>query len=115
MTNLTITRRGSFTVETIGPNHCGTSKSLDLRYEFTARCGVDNLDSRGFLFDQTRIQYYFDRQERVSESCEQFAVATARELFRQIRNENPKCVPEYLKLTLSPSPYMAELTFEWSK
>ena len=111
----TIKRSGQFRVSTFGPNHCGTLASLELKYTLEVTCDVSNLDERGFLFDQTRIDEFFKRQSHTELSCEQYALKLSRDLFKQIRAENPKCDPNKLRLTLSPAPFAAELTFEWEK
>lgn len=114
MTNLTIQRTGEFAVITYGTTHCGTKSPLKVRYQFIARCSASDLDERGFLFDQTRVDAFMQAQTSTRLSCETFAISLARELFKQIRSENGKCNPQYLSLRLSPEPFAAELTFEWA-
>lgn len=112
-TTLTIRRSGEFSVITFGLTHCGTKSPLRVKYEFTARTNAVNLDARGFLFDQTRVDAFMQAQTQTNLSCEQFAIQLSRELFKQIMRENIKCNLEFLSLTLSPEPFAANLTFEW--
>lgn len=114
-TYLTIKRSGQFLVRTIGANHCGTNNLLTMKYTLIAKCKADSLDERGFLFDQLKIDSFLKSQVETPLSCEQYAIHLSRQLFKQIRAENPKCMPELLSLTLSPAPYQAELIFEWIK
>lgn len=106
-------RIGEFTVKTTGLNHCGTTDVLTIRYTLTVRCPAVALDSRGFLFDQTRVQAWFNGQVTTDLSCEAYAAHCAREIYKQIRKENPGIAVSSLELALSPAPYMAEITFSW--
>ena len=112
---LTIKRAGEFSVKTYGLTHCGTKTPLKVKYAFTAKCAANMLDSRGFLFDQTKVDLFMQAQTSTALSCEQFAITLSRDLFKQITRENVNCLPDYLALTLSPEPFAAELTFEWFK
>lgn len=109
-----LNRTGEFTVKTYGPHHCGTTDTLTIRYRLTVRCAATSVDARGFLFDQTRVNDWFQAQVRTDQSCERYAEYCARMLYRLIRAENPGLTPVMMELALSPAPYGAEITFEWT-
>ncbi len=109
-----LNRSGDFTVRTTGKNHCGTTDVLAIRYRLLVTCAATALDTRGFLFDQTRIQGWFNAQRETALSCETYASFCARQLYKLIREENPGLVPTGLELALSPAPYAAEISFCWS-
>lgn len=111
LASFTLKRTGRFSVKTTGVHHCGTSDLLGITYRLEVRCTADSLDSRGFLFDQTKIDVFFSAQKVTGLSCEQYTVFCGRELYKLIRRENPNCKIELFSLTLSPAPHMAELTF----
>ncbi len=114
MKSYKLNRTGEFTIRTHGPNHCGTTDVLTIRFRLTVRCTATSVDSRGFLFDQTRINDWFQAQRSTELSCERYAEHCARMLFKLIRAENPGLTPTMMDLALSPAPYAAEITFEWS-
>ena len=109
----TLKRTGRFSVRTSGANHCGTNQSLDINYRLEVRCTADSLDERGFLFDQTHIDRWFQSQRTCSISSEQYALQCSRELYKLILRENGGCKVGMFSLTLSPAPYAAELTFAY--
>jgi hypothetical protein len=115
MPSYKLKRQGEFTVKTAGENHCGTTDSLTIRYTLLVQCPATSLDSRGFLFDQTGIQRWFDGQTTVTLSCEAYAAYCAREIYKLVRRENPGLDPSKIELSLSPAPYLAEITFEWDR
>ena len=111
----TLKRTGKFTIRTAGNNHCGTSDSLLVNYNLEVRCTADSLDMRGFLFDQTKVDVWFQGQRMTSLSCEQYTIFCGRELYKLIRKENQNCRIERFSLTLSPAPHAAELTFSYGE
>lgn len=111
LATFTLLRMGKFTVKTSGNNHCGTNDVLSIQYKLEVRCTADSLDSRGFLFDQTKADLWFSQQKYTALSCEQYTVYCGREIYKMIRKENPNCKIEMFSLTLSPEPHMAQLTF----
>lgn len=108
-----LNRSGQFTVRTTGPNHCGTTDRLTIRYRLDVGCPASALDSRGFLFDQVQVQTWFDRQTTTALSCEAYAQFCGRELYKVMRMENPNIAITHLELALSPEPFAAEITFVW--
>lgn len=107
----TLTRKGEFTLHTTGEFHCGTSAVMQCRYTFVIRC--NGLDKRGFLFDQTGVQRFFDAVRTSSLSCEKFTAHALDKLLSHIRAENGTLAIESATLTLSPEPFLAELTSEY--
>lgn len=115
---MTIKRAGAFSIKTFGAHHCGTKPAgiaLPIKYTFMCKCDISALDGRGFLFDQMRVDAYFQHLGATPLSCELLAVSVARGLFRQIVKENPGCKPEAMSLELSPEPFMASITIDWDE
>lgn len=113
-TTMTIKRNGKFVTQMFGPHHCGTKDIMEIKYDFLCSCDITSLDDRGFMFDQTRVDLYFQTQvKRTSLSCELLAIDCARGLFRRIISENPKCKMSAMALTLSPEPFAASITVDW--
>ncbi len=111
--NYRLNRAGEFTVNTTGPNHCGTTDVLTIRYRLTVACSSRSLDARGFLFDQVAIDRWFQAQRVTALSCENYAAFCGRELYKLIKRENAGLIPTKLDLALSPAPFAAEIIFEW--
>lgn len=111
---LTMNRGGDFRVKTYGNHHCGRLELLDIKYHVIVECGVTSLDHRGFLFDQFTVDKFFQNIKVTKLSCEQFAIQCARRLWRSIHNENPGCLVKEMKLTLTPAPFAASMTFHYS-
>ena len=109
---LTMDRQGDFRIRAVGPNHCGVVNDLQIKYQMVCICD-DILDSRGFLFDQINIDNFFQGIKRSSLSCERLTISCAQKLRRLIREENPSCRVRRIKLTLSPQPFLASMTYEW--
>lgn len=105
---MTINRSGQFHIETFGQNHCGTSDQFDVRYHINV-VASQQLDQRGFLFDQLNIQSFFDSIEKTELSCEQLTQACLTQLVSHILVENPTCQIYRMTLTLSPAPYAASM------
>jgi hypothetical protein len=76
-------------------------------------CDV-TLDDRGFLFDQVNVDNYFKGIRESKLSCEKLVMSCAKTLLRMIRLENPRCKIRKMSLTLSPQPFMASMTYDWS-
>jgi hypothetical protein len=111
----TLRRSGVFTQRTNGATHCGTTPILTVRYTLSVTCTVTSLDTRGFLFDQTNIDAFFQRVPATLLSCEALTVHYGRALYKQIIRENTGCHIQRFSLTLSPAPHAAELTFEYGE
>jgi len=107
-------RRGQFNVETYGKNHCGIVRHLDIQYRMLCQC-TTKLDGRGFLFDQINVDNYFQSIHKTSLSCERLTMRCVRDLLKSIRLENPGCSINRMKLTLSPAPFLASMTYHWHK
>lgn len=112
-TTLTLRRSGTFEVTNVGDHWCGTSKKQNVKYDVEVICGV-SLDERGFLFDQLAVQKFFDQRTECAESCEQFTIRCARELYKVIKQEHKSCDVRTIRLSLSPAPYAASMTFEFA-
>lgn len=110
---LTINREGQFPLRALGPNHCGVAEHLTVRYHMVCEC-QPKLDGRGFLFDQLGVDAFFQAIGTTKLSCEQLTLRSLYKLVRAIRKENPGCVINRAKLTLSPSPHAASMTYEWA-
>jgi hypothetical protein len=113
MITFTIKRSGDFSVKTFGPNHCGTSENLKVRYNLSVVCLEGSLDQKGFLFDQTKVQIFFDRIKTTHLSCEEFCYTASRKLYTAITTVNPKAKIAHFELELSPEPFAASLTFTY--
>lgn len=110
--SLKMDRFGEFRVQATGPSHCGVDENLTIQYRMVCLCD-NNLDKRGFLFDQLNVDSYFQGISTTTLSCEQLCVKCGHELIQRIKEENPGCVIRKLTLTLSPNPYKASMTFDW--
>lgn len=106
-----LTRVGQFTVRTFGRFHCGTKDVLKVNYNLKVVCGDNSLDTRGFLFDQTKVQALVDSIQATSESCELFCKTVAKAIYKQILTENSACDITLFELSLSPEPFQASITF----
>lgn len=114
-TFLTMRRSGQFTVETSGPNHCGLDLMQDIRYTIVCKCESDSKDSRGFLFDQVNVDTMFKSLGSTTVSCEELCERFARKLYALVMSENARAKVRKLKVTLSPAPYAASMSFEWER
>lgn len=112
MTTLTLRRSGLFQVRNVGEHWCGTNEVQEIHYSIEVVCAT-SLDERGFLFDQLTMAKFFDSLREAHESCEQFTIRVARELWKLIKRENNGCKVLSLRVTLSPAPYAASMTFEF--
>lgn len=112
-TTYKLRRAGQFTVQTTGPHHCGTTAVLTIKYALKVTCTAKSLDSRGFLFDQTNIDAWFQAQRTTALSCEAYAAHCARALYKLVRAENKGLDIACIELSLSPAPHAAEITFIW--
>lgn len=114
MEKLEIERQGEFGIQTYGKNHCGTGTEFKLRYKMVCTCSP-RLDTRGFLFEQTEVQTFFENVKRTNKSCEQLTEWCLGGLHQHIMQENPGCQIYTLKLTLSPEPFAASMTCSWEQ
>lgn len=114
ISTLTIRRVGVFQVETMGSHHCGTGRFLEIDYALEVVCTPNELDERGFLFDQLKVQQFFDAVQITHLSCEKLAMKLAERIFTRIQQENKKCNPRKVTLSISPYPNAAVLTYEWT-
>ena len=110
---LIMDRQGEFRIRAYGPNHCGTVEDLLIKYQMICECST-RLDTRGFLFDQINVDNFFQAIRKSQLSCERLVIQSTRKLVKAIRLENPKCEIKRVKLTLSPAPFMARMTYEWA-
>lgn len=110
---LTLERNGEFVIQTHGDNHCGTQKLLPVRYKMVCIC-KNKLDLRGFLFDQVKVDQFFQKKLTTELSCEKLAVTSLKEVVKEIMKENPGCqiLENSLTLSPSPSPFMASITYK---
>lgn len=109
---LTLNRKGEFKINATGPNHCGITENLTVRYDMTAVCGT-SLGPRGILFEQLNVDKYFQSIRRTQLSCEKLTMSCLNFLVKMIRRENPICNLQRLELTLSPEPFKAAMTYHW--
>lgn len=114
-TSYRLNRIGDFTIKTFGEFHCGTSDVLRINYRVNVTCDTEMLDSRGFLFDQVKVDGWFKSQRATDLSCEKYTVFCARQIYKLIVNENNGLTPSKIELALSPAPYAAEITFVWEQ
>ncbi|HEX2572301.1 MAG TPA: hypothetical protein VH877_22340 [Polyangia bacterium] len=110
---LTITRRGEFRTDVVGPNHCGLRGGI-FRYTIRVECEGASLDQRGFLFDHQRIGEFFARGVLTDLSCERLAQECGQLLLDVIARENPGCKVNRMWLTIAPDEN-AEVTLEWPR
>jgi hypothetical protein len=111
---LTIERVGEFKIRAFGPNHCGTLKEMTIRYKMVCVCS-HKLDVRGFLFDQLKVDEFFQTRLNTQLSCEKLTVASLRGILAAIQAENPSCDIQEASLTLSPQPFAASMTYRLQK
>jgi hypothetical protein len=107
----TIRRQGEFTTQVLGELHCGTENPLRVKFKIEVECTGKSLDDRGFLFDQAKIAEVFSEVHATHDSCEKLARYTGQKVYYRIRKENPGCQVLRFTLSLSPSPFMAELEY----
>lgn len=104
---LTLCRSGAFILAVNGQNHCGLhsgDQRVLCEYSLVVECAASTLDARGFLFEQTTIQKYFDSLDSTKHSCEVLSIKCAEQIARNIKRENPKCRILGMKLEISPKP-----------
>ncbi len=109
--SLTLERSGTFTIHTYGNNHCGTLSNLKINYKLICEC-ESKLDTRGFLFDQLRIDTFLKSITSTSNSCESLTIDSLIDLLAMIQVENPNCIIKKASLTLSPEPFAASMTYK---
>ena len=109
---LTLDRQGEFKVFTTGDSHCGTLTDQYLPVKYHMICECENiLDNRGFLFEQVGVDQFFKRMKRTTLSCEKLTISCCKRLVTLIRKDNPICRIRSIKLTLSPWPHQASMTY----
>src|SRR2546430_15256545 len=88
---LTMNRKGSFRCNWFDTaNKCGLGPDKFPMY--TYQCHIetaDILDAQGFVFDQLKIDEYFQqkyRGQQAAQSCERIAVSACGEIRRMIEN-----------------------------
>lgn len=111
---LVMNRSGEFTINVSGDSHCGVKKNLNVRYLARIEC-LPTLDKRGFLFDQLTVDNFFKSLGTTILSCEELSMYCCEALMDLIHQENDKCEIKNMSLTLSPEPYAASMTYEWSE
>lgn len=109
---LIMNREGEFQVLTTGDKHCGilTNQMLPVKYHMICEC-ENILDSRGFLFEQVGVDNFFKRIKKTTLSCEKLTISCTKRLVTLIRKDNPVCRIRSIKLTLSPFPHQASMTY----
>lgn len=109
---LTMNRQGEFKIFTYGDSHCGimTNQFLPVKYHMVCEC-EKVLDERGFLFEQVNVDRFFQSLKRTRLSCEKLTIACTKRLVTLIRKDNPFAQVRSIKLTLSPHPFMASMTY----
>lgn len=115
---LTLRRRGQFTLETYGENHCGLDKNQKIKYMVTVVCKAEpSLDERDFLFEQRSIDEFFQDLSHigaVDSSCERLAINCTHGILAKIKDENSKCKVLSIEVELSAKPYAASMTHMWT-
>lgn len=125
LATLTIRREGLFPQLVVGQYHCGAKQHLvqathglaiPVKYNLTVACGPV-LDHRGFLFDQTMVQAWFERQGQTPSalSCEALTIATANRLMEKIARDASHCDLRGVTLQLSPAPHQASVSAHFVK
>lgn len=113
--SLTMTREGEFSIVVAGNNHCGAvpaGTTLRIRYKAIVKCAA-TLDNRGFLFDQMKVDSFFQSMKRTTLSCEALTIRSANDLVAVMQEENPGVKIHAMDLTLSPQPFVAGMTYTW--
>lgn len=105
-------RQGEFEIFTTGDSHCGTMTDQYLPVKYHMVCECENvLDERGFLFEQVNVDRFFQNLKSTKLSCELLTIDCCKKLVALIRKDNPVCKVRSIKLTLSPSPFQASMTY----
>jgi hypothetical protein len=112
---LTLRREGEFNIFTTGDSHCGTFTNQNLQVRYALVCECENvLDSRGFLFEQVSVDQMFKKLKRTTMSCEKLTISCCKKIVGLIRKNNPSCRVRSIKLTLSPFPFGASMTYSFA-
>lgn len=108
-----------------GSRHCGPASGINLdanhnsyvrvRYVLHMKC-TTQLDERGFLVDQMAVHRYIKAWSRTPRdlSCERGAMALAEAIWTKTQASAPHCKPLLITLELSPEPFQAAITVEYS-
>jgi hypothetical protein len=110
---LTLKRKGSFNVKTLGDNHCGVKDLLNIQYDVELLCNAV-FDNRGFLVEHLAIDMYFNEIMETALSCELLCVKAAKDIWGVVMQENPTCEILDVKVTLAPEPGHAAMTFNYN-
>jgi hypothetical protein len=88
---------------------------MPVNYVAVMAC-APQLDQRGFLFDQAGVDTFLNQlaQTPTDKSCERLAQYAAEQLLEHIAFEVPTCQVRAMTMTLSPSPFVAEVTASYA-
>lgn len=117
--NVTIRREGEARWRVTGNHHCGKASSVgpdgrtSVRYSVEIICSR-RLDERGFLIDQSSIDRLIHRlaQRGTTMSCEQLVQHVARKVESFFRRNEPRCEARYIRVSLSPAPFLGTMSTE---
>lgn len=110
--SLTLTRRGSFKIESVGDDttQCGLRGTRKLFYRVEVTCPDSELDSNGFMVDQLDIHAMLNKRYAkmaIMPSCERMAIDAARVVWGMVKAPTRVCVT----MGMSAKAFMtAELT-----
>lgn len=124
--SINIVRRGDLSFTVHGPTHCGSNAftvpvtigghtkahMLSAHWAINATATPDSLDARGFLFDQAALDGLVHRTALAESyvSCEKLAHALADAFCRGVARENGACTLTRVVVTLSPTPYLSDIS-----
>lgn len=112
---MVLTRQGDFAFRTVGDKHCGMASAGDTqhcRYIVRVKC-TPLLDADGYLFEQLKVQEFFDKIKSVRSTCELLVKRIAGELLDMIVRENGRIEVKWVEVTLSAEPYAALMRFRY--
>lgn len=119
---LTLRRSGRFRLRVRGDAHCGVTSTGELQcgYALVVSASAAGLDAQGFLVEQVSVDRFFQELGETTLSCELLVIECARDLWRKIRNENPRAEIFGIRLTISPQTPAgatgeASMTFSWGE
>jgi hypothetical protein len=117
---LTMNRRGEFRCNWYDTtNKCGVGPETNPNYQYHCHIETaDILDQNGFVFDQLKIDEYFQQKYRAiqsAKSCERLAVNACDDIKRMIENHmlmhSGMSVIYRISVTIGLGP--AQMTAEW--
>jgi hypothetical protein len=113
-------RQGTVDWQVFGPNHCGTVNhlhggSIRVRYDVSLKC-ENQLDSQGFLIDNMFVDNLMRELAAVPTdlSCELLVDHIATHLFAAIEKVHGTLLIRSCRISLSPDPFEATITGEYS-